>query len=70
MINEMHTEGFRKKENKLICQYHTMKGLTCNDFAATSEVGLKTNETLSPHGVLVTYRFKIQHVNITTTSNI
>uniref|UniRef100_A0A2P2ITE2 Uncharacterized protein n=1 Tax=Rhizophora mucronata TaxID=61149 RepID=A0A2P2ITE2_RHIMU len=31
-----------------------MNGLTCNGFATKSESGLKTNVTLSPHGVFVT----------------
>lgn len=36
----------------------TIKGLTCNGFATRSELGSKTNVTLSPHGVLVTYNQK------------
>lgn len=34
---------------------HTINGLTCNGLATKSEFGLKTNVTLSAHGVFVTY---------------
>ena len=39
----------------------TIKGLTCNGFATKSELGLKTNDTLSPHGVLVTLKTRNHH---------
>lgn len=40
------------RENQFL--RHTIKGLTCKDFATKSESGLKTNDALSPHGVFVT----------------
>lgn len=42
---------------------HTMNGLTWRGFATKSEFGLKTNKTLSPHGVLVTYTNKSPSTN-------
>lgn len=45
----------QKKKNKARYQNHTMKGLTCNGFAARSDLGSKENITLSPHGVFVTW---------------
>lgn len=37
----------------------TMKGLTCKGLATRSDLGSKTNDTLSPHGVFVTW-FKVE----------
>lgn len=45
---EQETKSVKKQERP------TMKGLTCNGFATKSDFGLKTNNTLSPHGVFVT----------------
>lgn len=37
---------------------HTIKGLTWSGFATISELGSNRNDTLSPHGVLVTWNKK------------